>query len=430
MSSSSENCGLEIAYLEDLVFQDDYFLYRDKRHTYSEVEHVEFTATVTKHSVNFIPTGSSYDVNLFVHSRGQPKLHIEHRKGLFRLKQKEKFDAMMRAASILSGITFAQRVQAYEDQMNSRGFATWGRHQIGKNGDLFKDNELRFNINGGDIDFRLGPFHVECTKRKPSIGDRLKALWSGPPEVVNISIDRDCFIYIMKHYLGLSWASEIVPEKRLFGKDAFNRAMLILGAQLCKADGHVSPEEIAIFKQHFGIDDVSFPGAGKIFMDAVNSKQNIPELARQIHDVFDGKEEPLEYVLIGLFQIAAADGHIDDEELAIIRRVARVFGYTQDEVKRLYLLFSEAEQEHSGRFDRDEAHASVHVKYLTILGLAEGASFNEVKLAYRYLARQHHPDLLRAQGVPVDEIEIAEDILKVINDAYEWLSKNHYATSH
>ncbi len=428
---SSEGSGLEISYLEDLVFHDDYFFYRGDKYPYKDVEHVQFTATVTKHSVNFVPTGSSYDVQLFIHLRGRSRLHIEHRKGLFRLKQKEKFDAMMRAAGIFSGITFAQRVQAYEDQMKSRGFATWGKHQIGKNGDLFRNNELKFNIKGGDVEFRLGPFHVECTKKKPSIGDRLKALWSGPPEVVDISVDRDCFIYIMKHYLGLSWANETIPEKRLFGKDAFNRAMLILGAQLCKADGHVSPEEVAVFKRHFGIDDDSFPGAGKIFMDAVNSRQNIPDLARQIHDVFDGKEEPLEYVLIGLFQIAAADGHIDDKEMAIIRMVARVFEYTKEEVDRLYLLFSEAQHAHSGTSGGDEgARVSIHVKYLTILGLEEGASFDEVKAAYRELARQHHPDLLRAQGVPVDEIEIAEDILKAINNAYEWLSRNHYATSH
>lgn len=429
MNSSDKGGGLEISYLEELIFFDNLFTYRDKKILYKDIKHLEFTATVTKHSVNFIPTGTSYDAQLFVHLRGSSKLHIEHRKGLFRTKQKEKFNAMMRAVQILSDITFTQRVQIYENQITSRGFATWGEHQIAKNGDLFKNYALKFNIKTGDVNFRIGPFHAECSKKKPSIAERLKGIWGESSEILDISIDRDCFIYILKHYLNLSWSNEAIPKKRLFGKEAFYRAMLILGAQLCKADGHVSPEEIFVFKKYFGIDDHTFPGAGKIFMEAINTQQSIPEISSQIYDIFDGKEEPLKYIIIGLLQIASADGNIDPNEMKIIRNVGKCFHYTDQEIERLFTIFSETNNNQSSNYNHRTSQEGTNLKYLTILGLSGNATFDEMKSAYRDLARQHHPDLLRAQGIPVDEIAMAEDVLKVINEAYEWLSKNHYAKS-
>ena len=53
--------------------------------------------------------------------------------------------------------------------------------------------------------------------------------------------------------------------------------------------------------------------------------------------------------------------------------------------------------------------------YYEILGVARGASADEVKKAYRRLARQHHPDVNR-------ENKDSEELFKEINEAYEILS--------
>lgn len=59
----------------------------------------------------------------------------------------------------------------------------------------------------------------------------------------------------------------------------------------------------------------------------------------------------------------------------------------------------------------------MHVKrdYYEILGISRGASAEEVKRAYRRLARQHHPDV-NSSGIE------AENLFKEINEAYEVLS--------
>jgi len=53
--------------------------------------------------------------------------------------------------------------------------------------------------------------------------------------------------------------------------------------------------------------------------------------------------------------------------------------------------------------------------YYDVLGVSKGADENEIKRAYRQLARKHHPDV-------ADDKVNAETKFKEINEAYEVLS--------
>lgn len=56
-----------------------------------------------------------------------------------------------------------------------------------------------------------------------------------------------------------------------------------------------------------------------------------------------------------------------------------------------------------------------------ILGIKEGASEKEIKEAYREQVKKYHPD--KHQDNPL--YELAEEKLREINEAYEYLMKNH-----
>lgn len=58
-------------------------------------------------------------------------------------------------------------------------------------------------------------------------------------------------------------------------------------------------------------------------------------------------------------------------------------------------------------------------KYYKILGISEGATPEEIKKAYRNLAKQHHPD--RYANEPDNVREMHEKKFKEINEAYEKL---------
>lgn len=59
---------------------------------------------------------------------------------------------------------------------------------------------------------------------------------------------------------------------------------------------------------------------------------------------------------------------------------------------------------------------------LDVIGVHIGASDEEVKKAYRKLAREHHPDLY--SSAPEQERLWHEQMTKEINEAYDLLCKN------
>ena len=59
----------------------------------------------------------------------------------------------------------------------------------------------------------------------------------------------------------------------------------------------------------------------------------------------------------------------------------------------------------------------------TILGIKHEASDEDVKTAYRQLVRENHPDRLVAQGLPPEFVELANEKLATINQAYEKIRK-------
>ncbi|GEM_PF-1757849 len=415
----AEKEGFSLEYLNDLTFKDDDFWYRGQGYRYGEIEHIKYTATATKHSVNYIPTGTTYETYLSLILANGSHIQIQQENSFLRGKQQERAEAVMKASSIFHEMTFTLRIENYEKQLGEKGYISWSDYQISKNGDLFKKHEFLFNLKDEKVQKSLHVFAFETGKKSEGFKEKIIKIWKSN-EVIDISTDRDCFLYFMKHYLGYSWQNETVKNKRKPNKQEFYEAVLFLGAKICKADGRVSSEEIKTFKTYFGIDENSHPGSAKIFSDAVSSTQGIKESAQKVYNLFNGKKEPLEYIVIGLLQIAATDGVITDEEKNIVEAVCREFHFPPRDIERLFLIYEKIREER--RSSKNYASKNSYIEYLKILGLDSNASFDEIKTAYRELAKKHHPDLLLAQGVPIERVRDSEEVLKTINSAYRWLS--------
>lgn len=408
--------GLSLEYLEKLTLFDQSFEYDGISYKYEDIAHIYFTATATSHSLNGIPTGTSHEAHLVLELKSGKNVAIEQKAQFIGRAKKEYCEAVMRANGILSDITFTSRMMGYEEQLKKKGFVTWGRYQIAANGDLFKDNELRMNLRDKDVKIsKSSPFQINCSKPQTSFWAKMFA----SDDAIVISTDRDCFMYFMKHTLGFSWSDEHIRTKRGTNREIFHKSLIILGAKLCKADGHVSVDEIKAFKRYFEIDEENYPGSAKVFMDAVNSNQSITEAAKDIFEIFGEEKDALEYILIGLMQIAAADGKIDDAERKLIQAVAKVFEFNNQEIQRIFAMFESAKSERP----RGSSSSQAYANEFKILGIKESSTWEEIRFAYVELARRHHPDRLRGQGIPLNDIKNSEELLKAINVAYATLER-------
>lgn len=428
--AAHDSSFVDLPYLKHLRFQETHVTIDGKDYAYSDVRHLEFKAQQTRSTLYGLTVANSYETKLALHLNYGPKVVIHMERPL--LFRKRAFADFLRAATILQGMTFTQRAEHYEAQMEQRGFVEWGRFQINKEGQLFENDVLVLDLKSKETRVSLDKFEATCAKKSRGFLDRVVGSGS---YVIDLTTDRDCFVYVMHKYLGITWSGEIVPVKRMDGMRVFKTALLTLGARLCKIDGHIAPEEIRVFKKHFGIDEQSFPEASRIFKEAAQSRTGIEETARHVHRLLDGQREPLEFILFGLMQVAAADGQIDEKEASFIRTVAEEFEFREREVEGLFALFSDfyrgdsasGSEENSRDSYKSTAstYSSIYRKHLSILGLDKGVTFAEIKTRYREMARQHHPDILRSKGIPIDEIRNSEEILKAINASYEWLASHH-----
>ena len=188
---------------------------------------------------------------------------------------------------------------------------------------------------------------------------------------------------------------------------AFTIGVIVLGAKMAKADGKVTREEIVAFKEVFRVPPPELRNVGRFFDQARKDAQGFEPYARQIAKMFPRKSRVLEELIDGLFHIAKADGKVSDEELDYLRRVAQIFGFAEADFERI-------RQSHLGPDESDP---------YTLLGVTREASDAEIKLAWRRLIRETHPDKLIAKGLPQEFVDLATDKMARVNAAYDRIAR-------
>jgi len=188
---------------------------------------------------------------------------------------------------------------------------------------------------------------------------------------------------------------------------AFSMGVIALGAKMAKADGVVTKDEVSAFKDVFKVPDSELKNVARLFNLAKKDVAGYESYAKQLARLFQDDRETLKAVLDGLFHIAKADEVIHPSEEEYLASVARIFGFSDTEFA--YIRARHVQAKERSPYDVLEVDPSI--------------SDAELKKRYRELVRENHPDRLMARGVPEEFIEIANNKIAAINQAYDEIAK-------
>ncbi|MGB0659701.1 MAG: TerB family tellurite resistance protein [Mangrovicoccus sp.] len=189
------------------------------------------------------------------------------------------------------------------------------------------------------------------------------------------------------------------PERSV----AFTIAVIALGAKMAKADGQVTRNEVAAFRQVFHIPKAEEDNAARVFNLARQDVAGYEHYARRIRKMFGPSDPALCDLMEGLFFVAVADGVYHPGEDAFLQNVAQIFEVPDRSFRSL-----------RARFVPD----AVPDPY-SVLGVSADADLATVREAWKMLVRESHPDRITARGLPEEAVKMAEQRLIAVNRAWE-----------
>lgn len=182
---------------------------------------------------------------------------------------------------------------------------------------------------------------------------------------------------------------------------AFTIAVIALGAKMAKADGRVTQDEIAAFRDIFHIPKRDEQAAARVYNTARTDIAGFELYAKQIARMFRGRPQALRDLLEGLTYIAMADGVFHPGEAAFLDEVRRIFDVPEDEYLRIKARHMPGAQDP-----------------FAILGVTPETPDDEIRGRWKSLVRDLHPDRMLSQGVPDEARRLAEQRLARVNAAY------------
>ena len=193
----------------------------------------------------------------------------------------------------------------------------------------------------------------------------------------------------------------------------FAIGVVVLSAKLAKCDGPVKRAEIDAFKRMFRIPPENLKEVGRLFDSARDSSDGFRPFADRMGLAFADNKAMLEDVLAALFHIARADGPLTRAEVAFLQEVQVAFGVDAPGWERA----------RDGRNPGAAPPPPSGPDPYAVLGVAKGATDEEVRLAWRKLMRENHPDSLASRGVPPDFVKRATDKVAEINAAWDRIKR-------
>ncbi|MBH0058990.1 co-chaperone DjlA [Pseudoalteromonas sp. SWXJZ94C] len=224
----------------------------------------------------------------------------------------------------------------------------------------------------------------------------------------------------------------------------FSSCFAVMG-HIAKSNGRVS--EIHIKAANLFMDEMGLKGeerreAQHAFQSGKESDFSLKETVYDFKERFAKRHDLLQLFLEIQIQMAFSDGVLAEQEKKLLDEVSKQLGISKAHfifvLKRYQAEFNFRQQQE--RFKQQQNKSSSYregsghhvppnnnmnrAQALALLGLNDGVTEREIKVAYRKLMAQHHPDKLVSQGLPKHMMELAVKKSQDIQAAYEYLKKS------
>ena len=204
--------------------------------------------------------------------------------------------------------------------------------------------------------------------------------------------------------------------------------ILMLAAEVVKADGKIDESELKVIEERLSKEFKEERAERYLdeFKAYLDTDISIQEMGKIID--FDFDESTKAHLMYLLISLATADGLLSDSELEVIRKIAkygRIKSSTYFHIFKTFEFkreqnFRQKSQQQSGQ-RKSRPSATALRKAYELIGVAESASMDEIKKAYRKLAKIHHPDKVSHLGE--EHQTIAKEKFQTIVDAYDLIKE-------
>lgn len=229
------------------------------------------------------------------------------------------------------------------------------------------------------------------------------------------------FLFLFRSFFGNNTFT-ISTGRGFTGRNPFERpkdfetSLLVLASVIIKADGYINQTELDYVRQYFvntyGKDKAneSFRQFRRVMQQRISIRQTCAEIGQFMP--YGARVQLIKF----LFGVAYSDGQVTQGEELEIRRIASYMLIGQHDYLNLRAICFRNHQQ-----QRQQTYSNTYSKNsdyeYEVLGISESASEDEIKKAYRTLAKKYHPD--RLQNASKVDKQVAKEKFQKIQSAYE-----------
>tara|TARA_Y100001970_G_scaffold294102_1_gene446867 strand:- start:162 stop:941 length:780 start_codon:yes stop_codon:yes gene_type:complete len=202
----------------------------------------------------------------------------------------------------------------------------------------------------------------------------------------------------------------------------FKRTFNLMG-YIAKSDGHISEKEINVARRlmhNMSLSPNQVKEAIKFYTQGKDLNFFWEEAVDSLYEDLKGHPDLIKAFIETQMQAAFLSEDLDPKKRNLIWRVAEILRISRDEFSQMEaLIYSHnfsGKRPANSKKDLETAYK--------VLGVNMSTDNQDIKIAYRRLMNQHHPDKLVARGLPKSMVREAEKKTQEIRLAYEKIKKN------